>query len=98
MFAVDCDVAMEMRSCERTARFRAMRGLNCAGVTISNAAYPRALRTAARKRANTRDTNYLRTKLGYRVTGQTLKSNYILGSRTKLASWITAGVSLLDLR
>ena len=89
---------MDMRPCERTTRFRAMRGLNYAGVTISNAAYPRALRKSVRKSTSARDTNYLRTKLGYRVTGQTVKSNYILGSRTKLASWITAGVTFLVAR
>ena len=63
LFAVDGDVAMEMRPCERTTRVQAMRWLNYADVTMSNAAYPRALREAARKSANTRDTNYLRTKL-----------------------------------
>ena len=98
LFAVDGDVAMEMRPCERTTRFHPMRGLNCAVVTISNAACPRALREAARKSANTRDTNYLRTKLGYRVTGQTIKSYYILGSRTKLASCIAPGVTFLEAR
>ena len=32
------------------------------------------------------------------VTGEREQSYYILGSRTKLASWTAPGVSLLDLR
>ena len=75
-----------------------MRGLNCAGVTISNATYPHALREAARKGASTRDTNYLRTKLGYRVTGQTVKSYYILGSLRETAVCSKFSGKDLDLR
>ena len=47
---------------------------------------------------NSRDPTYLRTRLGYRVTGKCLESYYILGSRTKLASWTAPGVSLLEAR
>ena len=39
-----------------------------------------------------------RTKQGYRVTGQTVKSYYILGSTTKLASWTAPGATFLDSR
>ena len=50
------------------------------------------------KDANTQHTSYLRTRLGYRVTGQTFKSYYILGSTTKLASWTAPGVTFLGFR
>ena len=53
---------------------------------------------AQRKGANTRDANYWRTELGYKVTGQTFKSNYILGSSLKLASWFAPALSLLEVR
>ena len=39
-----------------------------------------------------------RTKQGYRVTAQIIKSYYILGSTTKLASWTAPGVTFLVAR
>ena len=46
----------------------------------------------------TRDPSSVRTKLGCTVTGQTVKSYYTLGSRTKLASWTAPGVTFLGSR
>jgi len=87
LLAVDCGVAMEMRSYGRKIRVHAMSGQKlCLRYYIHCCKSQRSARTGA-QRANTRDTNYARTKLGYRVTGQTV----ILLSSYHLRHWFRLG-------
>ena len=65
---------------------------------VSNEGHTTPLTTQRRAAMRRRQLGRPATKLGYRVTGQTIKSYYILGSRTKLASWTAPGVCLLVLR
>ena len=65
---------------------------------VSNDDHPAPSQTQRLAAMRRRQLGRPATKLGYRVTGQTFKSYYILGSTTKLASWTAPGVNLLQAR
>ena len=62
------------------------------------AAQPRQNRHNNMWQRNAANLNGPRAKQKYRVTGQVLKSYYILGPSTKLASWTAPGVTFLEAR